>query len=220
MTVEQALLNRRSIRGFLDEKVPEPLIARIFGLAQLAPSNCNVQPWTTHVVSGEALARMRQALTEVASRNEPPTPDIELTPPYRGIYRERQVEAARALFSATGVERGDLEARSSSMLRNFQFFDAPHAAFIFLPSDAGWREALDVGIYVQSLMLLMTENGLASCAQGALSHYAATVRQVLEISDEFRLIVGMSFGLEDVDHSANGVRTNRAPIASNHVFHL
>lgn len=207
--LEQLLRERRSVRGFRADPVPDALIDRVFDLAQLAPSNCNVQPWVSHVVSGAAAERMRHALHEAARTGEKMTPDFPLTGAYPGEYRTRQVDAAKALFAATGVARDDVAARTESFLRNFRFFDAPHAVFLFLPEWAGMREAADCGMFAQSLMLALTANGLASCAQGALSHHAAIVHRELGVDPSLKLLFGIAFGYEDAAHPANTARTVR-----------
>ena len=214
--LEQLLRERRSVRGFRADPVPAALIDRVFDMAQLAPSNCNVQPWVSHVVSGAAAERMRHALHEAARTGEKMTPDFPLTGAYPGEYRTRQVDAAKALFAATGVARDDVAARTESFLRNFRFFDAPHAVFLFLPAWAGMREAADCGMFAQSLMLALTANGLASCAQGALSHHAAIVHRELGVDPELKLLFGIAFGYEDADHPANAARTVRE---RTHVVH-
>ncbi|MGE4322718.1 MAG: nitroreductase [Sphingobium sp.] len=216
---DHLMRERRSIRGFLDRPVPDDLMRRIFATAQLAPSNCNVQPWVVHVVSGAAAGRMRAALHDTAAAGAPLTPDYPLTPTYPGAYRTRQVDAAKALFQATGVARDDVAARTDSFLRNFRFFDAPHAAFLFLPEWGGMREAADCGMYAQSLMLALTANGLASCAQGALSHYARTVHQELGVADDLRLLFGIAFGYADDTHPANATRTVREDVGAAINFH-
>lgn len=213
------LARRRSVRGFAADEVPAAQMERIFSHARLSPSNCNVQPWIVHVVSGGKAAEMRQALEGAATERAEARPDFPLTQAYSGPYRSRQVDAAKALFAATGVEREDRQARHASFIRNFRFFDAPHAAFIFLPPWAGWREAADVGMYAQALMLSMAAEGVASCAQATLSHHADVVKRVLGIDEELGLLLGIAFGFEDRDHPANRTRTTRAPLAENHVFH-
>lgn len=219
-TAIAALLSaRRSVRGFLPDPIVPERLARIFALAQQAPSNCNVQPWVVHVVSGGAAGRMRAALLAAARGGTPFAPDFPLTPPYPGAYRTRQVEAAKALFAATGVERDDRAAREASFLRNFAFFDAPHAVFLFLPDWAGWREAADCGIYAQSLMLALTACGYASCAQGSLSYYPGIVRRKLGLGDDLRLLFGIAFGQEDPAHPANAARTDREPMETAAAFH-
>ncbi|WP_454885171.1 nitroreductase family protein [Sphingomonas oryzagri] len=167
-----------------------------------------------HIVSGEAADRMRGVLVDAALAGGATTPDFPLTGGYPGVYRERQIGAAKALFAATGVAREDVAARHESYLRNFRFFDAPHAAFILLPRWAGYREAADCGMYAQSLMLALTAHGLASCAQGALSHYADVVKRELGVPGDMRVLFGIAFGSEDADHHANTARTTREPIAT------
>lgn len=218
-TLDELLRDRRSIRGFRPDPVPVAVLERVFGMASQAPSNCNVQPWVVHVVSGGSAERVRGSLHARAASDAEPTPDFPLTGAYPGAYRERQVDAAKALFAATGVAREDIAARRDSFLRNFRFFDAPHAAFIFMPRWAGIREAADCGMYAQSLMLALTAHGLASCPQGALSHHAEVVREALGIDREMLLLFGLAFGYEDGDHPANRTRTDRAPLDQTTVFH-
>lgn len=216
---DRLLRTRRSVRGFDPTPIPPAELHRLFAMAQQAPSNCNAQPWVVHVVSGPAARRMRAALLEATEEGAPLTPDFPLTGSYPGVYRDRQIGAAKALFAATGVARDDLEARRRSYLRNFAFFDAPHAAFLFLPDWAGFREAADCGMYAQSLMLALTACGYASCAQGALSHHAALVRELLGVADDMRLLFGIAFGREDEAHPANQARTTRLPVDEAIVFH-
>jgi len=218
-TLERLLRARRSIRGFLPDPVPGALLERVFTMAGLAPSNCNVQPWVVHIVSGDAAERMRTALYEAAVQQAVADPDIQATGAYPGEYRTRQIDAARALFAATGVARGDNAARLHSFRRNFRFFDAPHAAFIFMPDWCSMREASDCGMYAQSLMLAMTAHGLASCAQGALSLHAGIVRRQLAIGGNLILLFGVAFGYADMSHPANTARTARAPLAETTKFH-
>jgi nitroreductase len=216
---ETLLRSRYSARGFRPEPVPQPVLDRVFAMAQQAPSNCNVQPWVVHVVSGGAAERMRDALHDAAAAGREPTPDFPLTGAYPGEYRNRQIDAAKALFTATGIARDDKHARRDSFLRNFRFFDAPHAAFIMLPPWAGYREAADCGMYAQSLMLALTAHGLASCAQGALSHHADIVKRELGVEDDMRVLFGIAFGQEDLEHPANATRTTRAPVETAIKFH-
>lgn len=218
-TLEELLRRRRSVRGFQPDPVPPALIERVFRLAQLTPSNCNVQPWVVHVASGDAAERLRTRLHDAVAGGADATPDFPLSDAYAGDYRLRQVEAAKALFAATGVARDDLPGRTTSFLRNFRFFDAPHAAFLFLPSWAGYREAADLGMYTHTLLLALTACGLASCAQGALGQHAGIVREEFGVGDELRLLHGIAFGYEDPAHPANAARTTRAELGETVTFH-
>lgn len=218
-TLDELMRERRSVRGFRDTPVPTQVLHSVFATAQQAPSNCNVQPWVVHVVSGASAEAMREGLFERAKSGATVAPDFPLTGGYPGEYRTRQIDAAKALFAATGVAREDVAARTESFLRNFRFFDAPHAAFLFIPRWSGMREAADCGMYAQSLMLALTAHGLASCAQGALSHHSDVVRAQLGVSDDLLLLFGLAFGYEDVAHPANTARTTRAPLDQSTIFH-
>lgn len=219
MKLDLAIRTRRSVRGFLPEPVPEATLREVFELAQWSPSNCNIQPWVPHVVSGDALRRLGTAMCEAAEAGQPYDPDWPADGKYQGIYRERQYDAAARLYGAMGVERRDLEGRRAAYLRNLRCFDAPHAAFIFMHRPFDAREITDVGMYAQTLMLALTSRGIASCAQGALGLYTGIVRRHLGLDEDHRLMFGVSFGYEDPSVAANATRTVRAPLEQAVRFH-
>jgi nitroreductase len=219
MSVADAIRRRRSVRGFLHDQVPEAIIREAFELAQQAPSNCNVQPWTPHIVSGLSLARLRAAMVDAGMRDEPIKPDFEADRKFVGVYRERQVDAAQQLYGAMGVERRDVVGRKMAYVRNHACFDAPHAVFIFMDESFGEREATDIGMYAQTLMLALTARGIASCAQGALSLFPDIVRAHLGVPATQKLLFGVSFGYEDVSVKANAARVGRASLDDAVRFH-
>lgn len=204
---DAVLRARRSVRGYRPDPVPEAVQAEIFALAALAPSNCNIQPWQVHVISGESLRALGRALVAAAGA---PRPDVPMDTAYRGVFRARQIGAAVALYSAMGIARDDHEGRRAAFLRNLDAFGAPHCAFVFLPEGFGLREASDLGGYAQTLMLAMASRGVASCAQGALSLHPDIVRAHLGLEAGPQLIMGIAFGYEDEGHPANAARTDRA----------
>ncbi|MCK1709293.1 nitroreductase [Bradyrhizobium sp. 143] len=219
MNLDEAIHLRRSVRGFLPREVPEATLHEIFALAQCAPSNCNVQPWTPHVVSGEKLQRLRDALVAAGMRDDPIKPDWPADGKFTGIHRERQVGAAQALYGAMGVARSDTVGRKLAYIRNHAFFDAPHAVLIFMPEPFDTREAADIGMYAQTLMLALTSRGIASCAQGALGLFPDIVREQLDVPSNYKLLFGISFGYEDHEVKANAARVDRAKIDDVVRFH-
>ncbi len=218
MTVEEAILARRSVRGFQPTPVPEAVLREVFALAQRAPSNCNIQPWRVMVASGAARDRLRQAMIERIRSGVPPCPDFDYPPRFEGDYRRRQVECAAALYGQMGIVRDDMEGRRRASLRNFEFFDAPHVAFIGMRREFGATVALDVGIYLQTLMLTMTARGIACCPQGSMRSYPDLVRREFGLGDEIGILVGLSFGYEDPSVPANRTRTTRADLAEAVLF--
>ncbi|MCK5574503.1 MAG: nitroreductase family protein [Sphingomonadales bacterium] len=209
MDVATALKSRVSVRAFLDKPVPQDVLTRIFQAAQSSPSNCNTQPWESYVVSGAKRDTLMQKLVAAVMAGNPPNPDFDWKVKYQGAHRDRQFASAMALYGAMGIERENKQGRQVAMLRNWQFFDAPHAVFFVMDKYLDIMGAVDIGIYAQSLALLMEENGISSCYQGALGQFPAPVREALGLSDEQGILFGMSFGYADPNAPANATRTAR-----------
>ncbi|WP_372863688.1 nitroreductase [Spongiibacter sp.] len=206
------LSQRRSVRGYLPEELPKATLERVFSVAQHAPSNCNTQPWQLAVVSGQRCRELAGKISAAMAVGEMSL-DFPYDGVYQGVYRERQHRSAAALYSALGVTREDKAGRHEAFMRNFDFFGAPHVAFFFLPEPFGVREAADLGMYAQSVMLAMTALGIGCCPQTALSFHADMVRAELGLGDDLRLLFGLSFGYADPDHPSQLCHTERAALA-------
>ena len=202
---------RHSVRGYRPDPVDPAVIDAAFATALWAPSNCNVQPWSVHLVSGQRLRRLGQAMAARAQSGKP-APDVPMDTAYRDEFRKRQIGSAVALYGAMGIGRHDHEGRAAAFLRNLDAFGAPHAAFVFLPEGFGTREAADLGGFVQTLMLALAAQGLGSCAQGALSLYPDVIRAELGLAPGPQLMCGIAFGHADPAHPANSARTDRAAL--------
>lgn len=219
MNVDDAIRARRSVRGYLADPVPGAILREVMALAQLAPSNCNIQPWIPHVVSGASLRDLGRRMMDASLAGIPPDPDYEANRKFTGTHRDRQWDAAIQLYGAMGIAREDRPARNAAYLRNLDSFGAPHAVFVFFPAEFGEREIVDLGIYAQTLMLALTARGIASCAQGALSLYPSIIREHLGLGPEHRLLYGIAFGFEDSEHPANQARVGRAGLDDTVGFH-
>ena len=218
-SLADALRSRRSVRGFLDKPVPEETLKAIFELAQLAPSNCNIQPWKVFVASGEVRDELRRRMVEKVTAGVPMEPDFEPNAgKFSGVYRQRQVDCAVELYNNMGIARDDKPGRMRAQLRNFELFDAPHVVFIGMEREFGPTVALDVGMYIQSLMLAMTAYGVGSCAQGSMRYFPNDVREIFGEPASTAILVGISFGYEDSDVAANRTRVGRAPLADSVAF--
>ena len=208
---------RRSMRDFKPDPVPRELIESVFGTAQRAPSNCNTQPWFVHVVTGETLEQLRQELPAKFAAGEIAL-DFPYDGQYEGVYKERQYASATALYDSLGIARDQKAERNAWFMRNFSFFDAPAVAFFTLPTSFGLREACDLGMFAQTVMLGLTAHGLGSCPQTALAFLANVIRPALSLGDHEQLMFGMSFGYP-TDTAVNEVTTERASIGDVVTFH-
>ncbi|MBF0377522.1 MAG: nitroreductase [Desulfamplus sp.] len=218
MPLVDLLKKRTSVRAFLDKPVPAETMRQIFTNAQLSPSNCNVQPWQIYVVSGTEKDVLKDKLIRAVMKGKEPNPDFDWKISYKGIHRDRQFGSANALYSSMGIERSDKNARMVAMLRNWSFFDAPHALFFTMEKYLNIMGAVDIGIYAQTLTLLMTEHGISSCLQGALGQFPDPVREFFNIPEERGILFGMSFGYADETAAVNRTQTEREPVENSVIF--
>lgn len=211
MKVTELLNKRQAVRAYLQKPVDKQLIRQIFSEAQQSASNCNTQPWHVSIISGDVKTALAASLVAEVSSGKTPSPVFQ--PGDHGLsdsYKERQIACAVALYKVMGVERGDKPARMQLMLKNWQFFGAPHVAIFSMPKLMKEVNAVDVGIYLQSIMLLMVENGLACCPQGALAFYPDPILDVAQIPEENGILFGLSFGYADESAEINKTTTTRA----------
>ncbi|MDH5434190.1 MAG: nitroreductase [Gammaproteobacteria bacterium] len=218
MSLETILNNRRSIRAFTDQLIAKEQLESIFSLAQRSASNCNVQPWQSYVVSGKTKDQLQKAFFDLIMSGAQPNPDFDWQPKYQGDHRERQFGSANALYGAMGIAREDKKARQASMLRNWTFFDAPYAVFFCMEKYLSIMGSVDMGIYAQTLSLIMSEQGIDSCMQGALGQFPDPVREILNIPDELGILFGMSFGYKDEAADVNKTTTDRVSIEQSVIF--
>lgn len=216
MNVSDAVRTRRSVRAFLDTPVDGQVLREVLEAAARAASGGNLQPWRLFVLGGEPLAamkaRMRERLYEQPA-SEPLDYDIypaDLWDPYR---TERFV-VGEELYALLGIPRADKIGRMRQFQRNFEFFGAPAALFCYVDRRMGRPQWSDLGMYLQTVMLLLRERGLDSCAQECWSVYPKTVAQLLNPPEELMLFCGMAIGYADTDAPVNRLATRRLPLGA------
>lgn len=211
MKVSEAIATRRSIRGFLDKPVPAEIMRRILKTAARSPSGGNLQPWHIQVVCGEPLAQLKQIMqkrVEEAPEGEATEYDIypkNLVSP----YRERRFQLGEDLYGQLGIPREDKAARKKWFSRNFQFFGAPVALFCTIDRRMGPPQWSDLGMFLQSVMLLLREEGLHSCGQECWAIYPETVGKFLDTPPNRMLFTGMAIGYADPDDPVNQLVADR-----------
>ncbi|WP_342320596.1 nitroreductase [Kosakonia sp. BYX6] len=220
LAFDETVRQRSSVRAFLPTPLTDAQIQAVLQDAQYSPSNCNTQPWHVHIVSGETKTRLSQLMTDndLAGKQKP---DFTFSyDDFYGDYFDRSQEQARLYYQALGVAREDKNSRRDHYVRNYHFFDAPHAAFLFMPSFGdNIRVASDMGMYGQSFLLSLTARGFAGIPQTLLGFHADLVREALGVPEEYRLLFGISFGYADTSKVAANVRMPRIPVESSVVMH-
>ncbi|MFT7675052.1 MAG: nitroreductase [Gammaproteobacteria bacterium] len=209
---------RRSIRAFLPQEIDQETLESIFVSANQAPSNANTQPWHAFIASGDLRDQISRRLIDTIGQGNNVL-DFPYDYKYVEEYRRRQLDVGILLYKALGVTREDTEGKKRAWLRNLELFDAPHVAFLFMSDWGGLREAADVGMYAQNLMLSIEAHGAASCPQTILGYNSEVVREAFNIGPEYKLLFGISFGYADMLRPENRIVPDRARLEENTHFH-
>jgi nitroreductase len=230
MDVSAALHERRSIRDFKPDPVPEPLLTAVLEDARWSPSWSNTQPYRVALAKGPARDALAAELCEqfdtgmavrrgsalkklvgLVTRKGMPTPDVAVPMKYPADLQPARRATGFGLYRLLGISRDDRAARNAQMRRNYEFFGAPVVAFVFVHRGLGMYAALDAGVFIQSLMLSAHARGLGTCAQAALAVWAAPVRERFKVPAHYRLLVGVAIGFVSA-HPVNEYNPGRPPV--------
>ena len=211
MLVSDAVLSRRSIRAFADTPVPAETIRRVLDQARWAPSGCNFQPWEAVVLTGAPLKELQERLLESAF-DDPPEYDFS-APGQVDRYQSRLTELASALYGALNIARDDKEARASMIRANCVSFGAPVLLLCHFPKLMKEPQWSDVGMWLQTIMLLLRGEGLDSCPQEYMGMYGRTIKSCLGLTDDTLLFCGLAIGWRDTDADVNNFERQRVPLA-------
>ncbi|MDH4147726.1 MAG: nitroreductase, partial [Acidimicrobiia bacterium] len=194
MNVSEAVDRRSTIRAFLDTPVPTETILTLLEKAARAPSGGNVQPWVVYVVNGGALDRFK-ALVAESPLDEP---EYEVYPPNLwDPHRTARFELGEQMYALLGIAREDRKGRLANLARNYTFFGAPATIFCFVDRRMGPPQWSDLGMFLQTFMLLATESGIDTCPQEAWASRGRTVARFVGAPDELLLFSGVALGYRD-----------------------
>lgn len=212
MDVTDAIVARRSVRGFLDREIDPALLREIAVKSARAATGGNIQPWHVDIVHGDSMRELKAIMVGKIERRESETPGYDIYPKeMTDLYRARTFAIGEEMYGRLGIPREDKKARAIWFSRNFQFFGAPAAYFVTVDRRMGPPQWADLGMYLQNLMLLAVEHGLATCPQECWAVFPETVEGFLKTPPERMLFCGVAIGHEDADDPANLTRSARAP---------
>lgn len=212
MDVTTALAQRSSTRAFLNQPVSDEQIRAILDAARWAPSGVNIQPWQVAVVRGATKQKLAEALI-AARATGPANPDYQYYPAqWFEPFKERRKHCGLALYQALEIRRDDTEKQKEAWNNNYRFFGAPVGLLLFLDRRLGQGAWIDMGMFMQSIMLAAQEQGLATCPQASLGEYPEVVRKLLGIDENMALLGGIALGYADPDAAVNRYRTEREPV--------
>lgn len=221
MTVKEAILSRHSCRAFTVRRVDEELVRQLLETARFAPSGGNLQPWVVHVLLGEAMARFRTLMRpKVLTAPLGGKPEYDVYPSnLQEPYRSRRFKVGEDLYNHINIRRDDKEARVRQFTRNFDFFGAPVGLFVFVDRSMGPPQWSDLGMFLQTFMLLAREHGLDTCSQEAWSSWHREVTDFVRAPPEMMLFCGLALGYGDHSAPINRLRTERTAVEEFATFH-
>jgi len=213
VTVSDAINTRITTRAFVDKPVPQDVLKTIFETARRTASGGNLQPWNAHVLTGEPLNKFRNDIMGKMMKQafEQDTHKAYPSPLWEPM-RSWRYKLGEDMYALLGIPKDDKPARMMQVAKNFAFFGAPVGILIVGDKRLGMPQHLDIGIYVQSLMLLAREHGLHTAPQGAWRAWPETIRSFTGHSEDQEILVGMSMGYADPDQPVNDLISDRAAL--------
>jgi nitroreductase len=209
ISVDAAIETRKSVRAFKPDPVPLETVRHILNVAARAPSGTNIQPWKIIVLAGREKAALSDAVLE-ARELRPPRPEFNYYPKkWFEPYLARRRKLGWDMYGLLGIGRGDKDKMWRQFGRNFEFFGAPVGIFFAFHRDLETGTWLDLGMFIQNVMLAARGQGLHTCPQAAWVEYPDVVRRVLGIPEEDVLVCGLSLGYEDESEAVNSLTTER-----------
>lgn len=228
MEFQDVIKARHSTRAFLPKAVPPEVLDRVLQHAALSPSWSNTHPYRIAIAQGEVIEVLRKTLLSRYQRasklqraslpgqlkawitRDPGLPDGDFKPmlKYPDDLQQRRFECGMGLYETLGIDRKDFAGRDKQMAENFRFFGAPVAIFVFVHGETGPYGPLDAGIFLQSLMLAATNEGLGNCAQGALGLYRSPLDKHFNVPAQYKLLCGVALGYE-AEHVVNTFRPKK-----------
>ena len=210
MNVTDAVQKRKTVRDFLPDPIENDVIRELLTKASRAPSGGNVQPWKIWVINGESMAAFRDHMATA-----PPSSGMEYDiypPKLWDPYRSYRFDVGEQMYATIGVERDDKAGRLAQFARNMDFFGAPAAIFCFIDRGLGSPQWADLGMFLQTFMLLAEEAGYQTCPQEAWAAAHEQVRSFTNAPEELMLFCGVAIGKANPDHPINTLVSERAPV--------
>jgi nitroreductase len=214
LSVTEAVRARYSCRAFLERPVPRETVEELLRLAARAPSGGNLQPWHVDVLTGAPLAALKAKVAASLGANpKGEGTEFPVYPPnLEAPWRDRRYARGEQLYESIGIPRDNRPARLLQFARNFDLFGAPVGLFVSIPRGFGPPQWSHLGMFLQTIMLLAAERGLATCPQEAWAVVHKSVGEAFRLPPERMLACGIALGFADDDHPINQWRTEREPL--------
>lgn len=202
--------DRRSVRAFLNTPVDSALIMHMIDCAKWAPSGVNTQPWHIDVIGSKAQENISKQIIAAREQQQPENPDYQYYPSnWPEPYKSRRKACGSALYGALNIDYADKNKRKAQWYKNYSFFGAPVGLIFYIDKNLCKGSWMDMGMFIQNMMLAARGCGLETCAQASLAEYPDIIRKILNIDNKFHIVCGLAVGYADWSDPVNQYRTAR-----------
>lgn len=213
MDVLKAITERKSTRAFTQQTIEKSTLDAILNTARWAPSGVNSQPWQVCIVQGKTKALLSERILEARTENIDPNPDYQYYPKnWKEPYKTRRKESGLAMYQALGIGLKDTDKRLLAWNNNYRFFNAPAGLIIMIDKEMEQGSWLDLGMFIQNIMLAARAYGLETCPQAAMAEYPDIVRETLSLETNLAIACGIAIGYPDLTHPLNQYQLNREAV--------
>jgi len=213
MELLEAITTRRSCRSFKSDVIPREILEKVLESAGRSPSSENTQPWEVAVVTGNKKEELSRILSELANSKTIPNHDIPKTKIWPPELDKRAKEDVTRKLEFLDIEQSNELKRNELRSQNFVFYNAPCVMFLFMDKALASRSILDIGLFIQSLVLAIRSFGLESCLQASIANYPDKIREFLGIPNTKSLVIGISLGYPDTESKINQYQSSRVNIS-------
>ena len=213
MNVSDALKQRKSVRAYMDKPIEDKKIQAILEAAKYSPSGTNTQPWQVAVVTGNTKLALQNKIETAFRAGDRGKADYDYYPnEWVSPYKDRRKECGLLMYSTLDIKREDTERQMDQWAANYRSFDAPVMLLFFIDPIMERGSYMDYGMFLQSIMLVAEEQGLATCPQASLGDYPHIIKPELGYADDNILLCGIALGYEDKEAVVNSYRTSRLDV--------
>jgi nitroreductase len=213
--IDGVIKQRFANRSFTQRPVSRQTVEDILEVARYAPSGANIQPWRVYVLSGAEKDRVSRALSKAhdEARDRHSSEYQYYAPQLPEPYLSRRDEFGRRFYGALGILQSDLIGRARQTAKNYGFFGAPIGLIFAIDRRLQVGSWLDLGMFVQNVMIAAGARGLQTCPQETFAKYHALLRELLPLPAEEMVVCGMSLGFAEEAVARQGGLMPKAPVS-------
>ncbi|MGI5940280.1 MAG: nitroreductase [Thermoleophilia bacterium] len=212
-----AILERRSIRRYKPDQVPDDLLREILAEARWAPSAVNTQSTFVYALSGEPLQKFKAELRGCAESEAKPNPDILPgdVPPEHATRRQDLFKARTTFVAAEEAKMGikPPDEPINPMVAGAAIFEAP--TVLVLTFDASMSEGygcFDAGLFTMCIALSAHARGLGTCITSSNVRFPDLLRKVIPGAEKQKIVAAIALGYPDWEMPVNRFPRARIPV--------